>query len=124
MAKPTPRAAPRRRRRSPSVQYESEWHLDKKVPVLLILALVGQTFGAGWWGSQITKRVETLEQNNAANQIVANRVGAVELKTHDIEGKIDGVVTGVKDIKDTIGAITTVQIKPPPGMESGPSRIK
>lgn len=40
---------------------DSEWHLDKKVPITLIGAILLQTFGFGWWASELSTRVSTLE---------------------------------------------------------------
>jgi len=32
---------------------QREWHLDRKVTLALILGLLGQTLGAGWWAAQM-----------------------------------------------------------------------
>lgn len=42
------------------------WHLDKKVPIALVLAIVGQTFGLGWYASSISYRVSALEMASPA----------------------------------------------------------
>lgn len=36
------------------------WHLDKRVPIALILALCIQTVGAVWWAATITSTVGEL----------------------------------------------------------------
>ena len=39
----------------------SYWHLDKRVPIALIFAIVMQTGAAFWWASSISSRVEQIE---------------------------------------------------------------
>lgn len=38
---------------------DKQWHLDKRVPVALIFALLVQTAGAFWWAASIQERVNT-----------------------------------------------------------------
>lgn len=49
---------------------ESRWHLDKRVPIALIVTLIIQTGGAIWWASSIASRVSSLEERviTAADQ--------------------------------------------------------
>ena len=42
---------------------EQEWHLDKRVPIALIFALLVQTGGAVWWASTLQGRVGTVERD-------------------------------------------------------------
>jgi uncharacterized coiled-coil protein SlyX len=37
------------------------WHLDKRVPISLILVLLGQTVAIVWWASAVENRVAVLE---------------------------------------------------------------
>lgn len=41
---------------------ERQWHLDKRVPVAIIIAILVQTGGMVWWASNLTARVSTLEE--------------------------------------------------------------
>lgn len=51
------------------------WHLDRKVPIVLIATIVMQTAGIVWWASGIHHRVGTIE----ATQIVHSaRMTAIE----------------------------------------------
>lgn len=45
---------------------DTAWHLDKKVPIAMVLTIVGQTFGLGWYASSISSRVSALEQASPA----------------------------------------------------------
>lgn len=37
------------------------WHLDKRVPIALIVTLLAQSFAAVWWASAMHGRVSVLE---------------------------------------------------------------
>lgn len=45
---------------------ENEWHLDKKVPITLIVAILVQTFAAGVAISRMDSRITQLEVNEQA----------------------------------------------------------
>lgn len=49
-------------------EYESRWHLDKKVPIALIFAIFCQTVGVVWFGAQLATRVDRLEVTQAAQE--------------------------------------------------------
>lgn len=38
-----------------------QWHLDRKVPIAMILAIVIQTGAAVWWVASMTSRIDHLE---------------------------------------------------------------
>ena len=65
------------------------WHLDRRVPSALILVILGQTAGAGWWASTISgtvadhaRRVGLLEAGKAedarADRDSADRLARIE----------------------------------------------
>lgn len=56
----------------------ASWHLDRRVPIALILVLIGQTFGLGWWASSISSRVDQIEIRMAEQGDVKGRIGMVE----------------------------------------------
>jgi peptidoglycan hydrolase CwlO-like protein len=41
---------------------DTEWHLDKRVPVALILALALQGAGGIWWASNTNERLDQVER--------------------------------------------------------------
>lgn len=57
---------------------DNKWHLDKKVPIALILAIVGQTAMGVWWASNISTRVDNLEKANGASVILTEKVIRLE----------------------------------------------
>jgi hypothetical protein len=52
-----------------------EWHLDKRVPVAIIFAILTQTGGALWWASSMTQRMDQIERRMDA---AAQRSQAVD----------------------------------------------
>lgn len=40
---------------------ETSWHLDKRVPVVIILAIILQTSGAVWWAATTSQRLSAVE---------------------------------------------------------------
>lgn len=58
------------------------WHLDKKVPIGLILALLVQTIVITSWGTakfeNINNRVENLEKSDITKQSHENRITRIE----------------------------------------------
>jgi len=65
------------------------WHLDRRVPIALILAIIGQTAGAVWWASTISgavadhaRRVALLEagkvEDARADRDSADRLARIE----------------------------------------------
>jgi hypothetical protein len=61
-------------------EYERQWHLDKKVPIALILALAVQTVAIVWWAAALSVRVDSLERAALAVAPQAERIVRVETK--------------------------------------------
>lgn len=78
-------------------EYESHWHIDKKVPLAFILTIVMQTAAFIWFGARLDQRVETLERESAARLPQADRLTRVEVK-------LEGVQEGIVEIKRLIQA--------------------
>lgn len=78
-----------------------EWHLDKKVPVTIIVALVLQTLGIIYvgtaWKTEVDFRISSLERLNEDNKSQEGRIIAVEQQLNyitdslkRIEAKLEG----------------------------------
>lgn len=39
---------------------DNAWHLDRRVPIALLVGLLIQTFGAAWWLSKLESRVDSV----------------------------------------------------------------
>lgn len=65
------------------------WHLDKKVPVTIILTILLQTAALIWWASKMDSRVATLEETDRrADQIHA----VTDAKLESLRGDRDRLV--------------------------------
>lgn len=67
------------------------WHLDKRIPIALIVALLANTAGLVAWGSRIDFRVSQLEESRSQQVDQPNKI--VRLET-----KMEGVQDSLKDI--------------------------
>lgn len=83
------------------------WHVDKKVPIALIIALTAQTACAVWWASGINARVDSLERQVAGYASVAERVIR-------IEGKLDAFKDTLADIKLAVQRAVVYEVPAPP----------
>lgn len=71
------------------------WHLDKRVPVALIVAMCIQTAGIVWWGATTTERLSNLERRVEATSPQADRLTRVEVK-------LDNIADSIAEIKQSI----------------------
>jgi hypothetical protein len=76
-------------------QDDSNWHLDKKVPIALILAMAMQTAGVVWWGATTSERLSALERKADAAAPQAERLARVETK-------LEAVQNGISEIKSIL----------------------
>lgn len=71
---------------------DAHWHLDRKVPLAVILTIVVQTGGVVWWGSSINARVEALEHK-------MDRAAPQGDRLTRLEERVDTIKDGVAEIK-------------------------
>ena len=89
---------------SADTEPNTHWHLDKKVPITLIIVLAMQFFGGAWFMSRMESRVSYLESAKASQERVDDlqdrRAGeAVSLVRSDIQEisrKLDRLVERVQ----------------------------
>lgn len=94
---PGSRGTTRPLERNLSMEADARWHLDKRVPIALIVLILGQTGGAVWWARGMDARVENLEHTTALTAPQADRLTRVEVK-------IEGIQEGISEIKRLIQA--------------------
>lgn len=56
------------------------WHMDRKIPLAILLALLVQTCSIVWWAAKTDSRVEALESQSAAIALLPERMARVEEK--------------------------------------------
>lgn len=82
---------------------DERWHIDRKLPVALIITLVltfsGQTFAAIWWASKTDSRIEVLERATTA---AAPTTAAQGDRLTRVEVKVDNLIDGIGEIKSIL----------------------
>lgn len=80
-------------------QSDAKWHVDRKVPVALIvtflLMFASQSGTALIWASKMDSRVEALEKQTASAAPMPDRMTRVEVK-------LESVQAGITEIKDIL----------------------
>lgn len=73
-----------------------KWHLDKRVPIAIILTIAFQTFTATWFAATAMARLanaeEWIKENKAVVQqlpVIQNDIGYIKSSMQRIEAKID-----------------------------------
>lgn len=75
------------------------WHLDRRVPVALILAIAVQTASAIWWAASQNARVTALEEWRADSKGVAADIATIRANIQAIQGDIQDVKDRLRDGK-------------------------
>lgn len=57
------------------IEKPEPWHLDRRIPIALILAIILQTGGAVWWFSNIVHRLDSAIEANIRQD---GRIGIIE----------------------------------------------
>lgn len=75
------------------------WHLDKRVPLALILTIFLQTATVVWWASGVNARVAQLEAKAVRADAATNDIAALKVRldnldqaTKRIEDKVDRLI--------------------------------
>lgn len=74
---------------------DKHWHLDRKVPIALIVTLAIQTGCFIWWLASVNARVEQLERQSAGQAPHLERI--VRLET-----KMDAIFSTLAEIKSIV----------------------
>jgi hypothetical protein len=86
------------------------WHLDKRVPVAIIFALLVQTAGAVWWASAMSSNVASLREADArleaADVQIRLEANAHEVRIRNVENSLTraderliAIQEGINEIK-------------------------
>jgi hypothetical protein len=83
---------------------DSQWHLDKKVPIAVIVTILIQTGAIIWWAAGASERITALERQAAAAAPQSERLTRVETK-------LEAVTEGITEIKTILRAGSSVPHK-------------
>jgi TolA-binding protein len=93
-----------------TVVSDTSWHLDKRVPISLILALLVQTAGMVWWAASLSGRVDVNARDIRATQ---SEMGVLRssAQTQAVQlGRIEEQISGLRgDIARLTAAIERAQ---------------
>lgn len=64
---------------------DDSWHLDKKVPISLIVAIIMQTGGFFWWAATTSEKVSVLKDRLDMIAPQADRLTRVEVNIESIK---------------------------------------
>lgn len=73
-------------------RWEEQWHLDRKVPIAVIVTILIQSGVFVWWASDANSRLGAVEKRLEASAPQADRLTRVEVQ-------LDAVKEGISDIK-------------------------
>lgn len=66
----------------------ASWHLDKRVPVALIVTIVLQFSGFVWWASETAQRLAVVERALLTNTDERDRLVRVETTVQSIDQRL------------------------------------
>lgn len=64
---------------------DRHWHLDRKVPLALIITIAAQTGTFIWWAASLSERVNVLERSAVLYAPQADRLTRMEVKIEGVE---------------------------------------
>lgn len=67
------------------------WHLDKRVPIALIITLIIQTGVIIWWAAGVSYRLDTLERTQQSSSSNSDRITRLEVKLESINDGISRI---------------------------------
>lgn len=75
---------------------DRQWHLDKRVPLALIITIVVQTIGVSWWAATTSIRLEMVERKMDAAAPQAERLIRLDEKVGVIQQSVNEIRTELK----------------------------
>lgn len=67
---------------------DTKWHLDRRVPISMILAILIQTGGVMWWAASANERLNSLEQKMLLVAPQGDRLTRVEVNIETIKDSL------------------------------------
>ena len=90
--------------------YEKQWHLDKKIPIAIIVTIILQTSAVIWFAAGLFYRVEAVEKFQVIQAQALDRYQLSQSPNADritrMEVKIENVERGVTRIENVLQART------------------
>ena len=80
-------------------EQERHWHLDRRVPVALIVTIIMQTIGIVWWAASISARVQVLERRLDEARSNQNRIVRLEANQSAVYQRLDRIEAASRRIE-------------------------
>lgn len=68
---------------------ENHWHLDKRVPIAIIVSLSVQSAAIIWWAATMEARVNAIEAAMLAGADTSERLTRIEVILERVERRLD-----------------------------------
>lgn len=75
----------------PAREDREPWHLDKKVPIALIITIVAQGLALVVWAAKMDGRVETVERHVTETRDDGSRLARLEVFRDDLGRRLDRI---------------------------------
>jgi hypothetical protein len=85
---------------------DRQWHLDKKVPIALIIAIGVQTGGAIWWARGLDARISALEKGDESRLVQSTQLNSIASDIAALKERADATKEDVSDIKRSVEMLT------------------
>ena len=80
----------------------SNWNLDKRVPIALILAILTQTAAGVWWAASQTARLDTQERREAVLESNDSKMAEAQLRAVEALASIKASQDAMRSSLDRI----------------------
>lgn len=90
---------------------DNQWHLDKRVPVAIIFAIILQSIAAFWWAATMTEKVAALEIRVARLGDYQTRLVRVEARSQSTIERLDRIESLQRSINDKLDNFILRQIR-------------
>lgn len=85
------------------------WHLDKKVPLALILALIVQTAGMVWWAASLSSRVQQHTGEITTLQANVQHMNSEAGRIREVLARLDERLAAQNDLLRRMDAAMTAR---------------
>lgn len=75
---------------------DTKWHLDRRVPISIILTILIQTAGVFWWAASANERLNSLEQKILMVAPQGDRLTRVEVNIETIKDSLSDIKTLIR----------------------------
>lgn len=79
-----------------------QWHLDKKIPITIIITLILQLVGFGWIASKLDSRIESLEKADVRHE---RSLDAQNIASDDAKARIIRIEEGMRHTLEALARI-------------------